>query len=67
MIDRYTNHCHAAWSDEGGEYVGLCAAFPSLSWLAATRRRTQPSPASGAWLPTPAPICGTTARRRQNR
>ena len=24
------------WSEEGGEYVGLCAEFPSLSWLART-------------------------------
>ena len=24
------------WSAEDGEYVGLCAEFPSLSWLAAT-------------------------------
>ena len=24
------------WSDEDGEYVGLCAEFPSLSWLAST-------------------------------
>jgi predicted HicB family RNase H-like nuclease len=24
------------WSPEDGEYVGLCAEFPSLSWLAAT-------------------------------
>ena len=23
-----------AWSDEDGEYVGVCAEFPSLSWLA---------------------------------
>ena len=22
------------WSKEDGEYVGLCAEFPSLSWLA---------------------------------
>jgi predicted HicB family RNase H-like nuclease len=22
------------WSDEDGEFVGLCAEFPSLSWLA---------------------------------
>jgi predicted RNase H-like HicB family nuclease len=22
------------WSPEDGEYVGLCAEFPSLSWLA---------------------------------
>ena len=26
-----------AWSDEDGEYVGLCAEFPSLSWLSPTR------------------------------
>lgn len=24
------------WSDEDNEYVGLCAEFPSLSWLAVT-------------------------------
>ncbi|MEE2978700.1 MAG: toxin-antitoxin system HicB family antitoxin [Pseudomonadota bacterium] len=24
------------WSSEDGEHVGLCAGFPSLSWLAAT-------------------------------
>lgn len=24
------------WSSEDGEHVGLCAEFPSLSWLAAT-------------------------------
>ena len=23
------------WSDEDGEFVGLCAEFPGLSWLAA--------------------------------
>ena len=22
------------WSEDDGEYVGLCAEFPSLSWLA---------------------------------
>lgn len=25
------------WSAEDAEYVGLCAEFPSLSWLAATK------------------------------
>jgi len=25
------------WSDEDEEFVGLCDAFPSLSWLAPTR------------------------------
>ena len=28
----------AVWSPEDGEYVGLCAEFPSLSWLALTAR-----------------------------
>ena len=32
--DRYTYR--ATWSEEDGEYVGLCAEFPSLSWLAET-------------------------------
>ena len=25
------------WSEEDGEYVGLCAEFPGLSWLADTQ------------------------------
>jgi len=25
------------WSEEDGEYLGLCAEFPSLSWLASTQ------------------------------
>jgi len=32
--DRYTYR--VMWSEEDGEYVGLCAEFPSLSWLAPT-------------------------------
>jgi predicted HicB family RNase H-like nuclease len=32
--DRYTYRL--TWSDEDNEYVGLCAEFPSLSWLADT-------------------------------
>ena len=35
MIDRYTYR--GIWSDEDGEYAGLCAKFPSLSWLSSTR------------------------------
>ncbi|MDY6917878.1 MAG: type II toxin-antitoxin system HicB family antitoxin [Chloroflexota bacterium] len=31
-IDRYTYRVF--WSDDDGEFVGLCAEFPSLSWLA---------------------------------
>lgn len=29
--DCYTYH--VTWSEEDEEYVGLCAEFPSLSWL----------------------------------
>ena len=32
--DHYTYR--VTWSDEDGEHVGLCAEFPSLSWLAKT-------------------------------
>jgi len=32
--DRYTYRI--TWSDEDEEYVGLCAEFPSLSWLSRT-------------------------------
>jgi predicted RNase H-like HicB family nuclease len=32
--DKYTYRI--TWSEEDEEYVGLCAEFPSLSWLAAT-------------------------------
>ena len=30
--DRYTYR--VTWSNEDSEYVGLCAEFPSVSWLA---------------------------------
>lgn len=32
--DRYTYRI--TWSEDDNEYVGLCAEFPSLSWLAQT-------------------------------
>lgn len=32
--DHYTYR--VTWSAEDGEHVGLCAEFPSLSWLATT-------------------------------
>lgn len=32
--DHYTYR--VTWSPEDGEHVGLCAEFPSLSWLAET-------------------------------
>jgi predicted HicB family RNase H-like nuclease len=33
-LDRYTYR--VTWSDEDEEHVGLCAEFPSLSWLDST-------------------------------
>jgi len=33
--DHYTYR--VTWSEEDSEYVGLCAEFPSLSWLANTQ------------------------------
>lgn len=33
-IDHYTYR--VTWSAEDGEHLGLCAEFPSLSWLAPT-------------------------------
>jgi predicted HicB family RNase H-like nuclease len=53
------------WSPEDGEHVGLCAEFPSLSWLAATpedalagirkvvRASVKDIEASGAEAPVP--------------
>gem|GEM_PF-2667559 len=32
--DRYTYR--VTWSEDDSEYVGLCAEFPSLSWLSKT-------------------------------
>ena len=34
MSDHYPYR--VTWSQEDGEYVGRCAEFPSLSWLAGT-------------------------------
>jgi predicted HicB family RNase H-like nuclease len=34
-MDKYTYR--VTWSEEDGEYVGLCAEFPSLSWLSHTQ------------------------------
>lgn len=33
-VDHYTYR--VTWTPEDGEHVGLCAEFPSLSWLAST-------------------------------
>ncbi len=35
-MDKYTYR--VTWSEEDGQYVGLCAEFPSLSWLARTQQ-----------------------------
>ena len=35
IADHYTYR--VTWSVEDQEYVGLCAEFPSLSWLASTQ------------------------------
>ena len=34
VVDRYTYR--VTWSEEDQEHVGLCAEFPSLSWLEKT-------------------------------
>ncbi len=36
--DRYTYR--VTWSEDDNEYVGLCAEFPSLSWLSSTPETT---------------------------
>jgi predicted HicB family RNase H-like nuclease len=35
LTDKYTYR--VIWSDEDGEFVGLCAEMPSLSWLDKSR------------------------------
>jgi predicted HicB family RNase H-like nuclease len=35
LADKYTYR--VIWSDEDNEFVGLCAEFPSLSWLDESR------------------------------
>ena len=37
QIDPYTYRVN--WSEEDQEYVGLCAEFPSLSWLEASQEK----------------------------
>ena len=36
-MDKYTYR--VMWSEEDGEYIGLCAEFPSLSWLSKTQEK----------------------------
>lgn len=35
------HRCTVEWSEEDGEYVGLCAEMPSLSWLAPTENEAR--------------------------
>jgi predicted HicB family RNase H-like nuclease len=35
IVDRYTYR--VIWSEDDQEFVGLCAEFPSLSWLSGER------------------------------
>ena len=35
MLDKYSYR--VTWSDDDNEFVGLCAEFPSLSWLSKTQ------------------------------
>ena len=35
ILEKYTYR--VSWSEEDQEHVGLCAEFPSLSWLAKTK------------------------------
>ena len=35
LVDKYTYR--VVWSDEDAEFVGLCAEFPSVSWLDRSR------------------------------
>ena len=37
-VEKYTYR--VTWSEEDQEFVGLCAEFPSLSWLASTPEKT---------------------------
>ncbi len=37
MVDHTRYAYRVLWSDEDGEYVALCAEFPSLSFLAETQ------------------------------
>jgi len=36
-IDKYTYR--VMWSEEDEEFIGLCAEFPGLSWLASTSEK----------------------------
>ena len=37
VTEKYTYR--VSWSEEDQEHVGLCAEFPSLSWLAKTKEK----------------------------
>ena len=37
-VEKYTYRI--TWSEEDGEFIGLCAEFPSLSWLDQTQEKS---------------------------
>ncbi|MFM7811919.1 MAG: antitoxin HicB, partial [Acinetobacter junii] len=39
QMDSKQYTCRVTWSAEYNEYVGLCAEFPSLSWLDADQSK----------------------------
>jgi predicted RNase H-like HicB family nuclease len=39
QMDSKQYTCRVTWSAEDNEYVGLCAEFPSLSWLDADQSK----------------------------
>ena len=57
-MDHYTYRM--TWSQEDGEHVGLCAEFPSLSWLAA-----KPEAALAGIRKTVAGVVADMKRRRE--
>ena len=59
-IDHYTYR--VTWSAEDDEHVGLCAEFPSLSWLDKDARNPR-CPASARSLPMSWPTCRPAASR----
>ena len=40
VLENYGYTFRVTWSEEDGEYLGQCAEFPSLSWLASNPEET---------------------------
>ena len=54
--DKYTYR--VTWSEEDDEFIGLCAEFPSLSWLADTNEK-----ALDLWSKIVSKICPKMERK----